>query len=363
VNMEKKITTLIPTYRRPEYLRRTILSALGQTYSNLQVSIFDDASNDDTKGIVSDLCKTDSRIKYHSHTHNIGSLANHKYALKSVNTPYFSIISDDDFLVPDFYENAIKILDKNPKIMFVIMDCLIVDENINLVRPHLTNNSLKFFIDLTRFDVMHSGEVASNWTAMVFRKEAAEIYSNMDDRYDIANDMRFLFHTAARFPFAYYSKVGAFFTTHIYSASAARNNLDLVHHSVMISRYIDIFKDNNVDLYIRDRARFYSRKLLFNIPIRANFVAALKRIIKNWCDATDYGNAVVERDIMCFHYEGYFVISKILSYLHKNNVIGAVIRFIFTSYYKKLVIKNKLACLDLQNGIYKDLFEHSSRIE
>ena len=48
MNMDRKITTLIPTHRRPEYLRRTILSALSQTYSNLQVSIFDDASNDNT---------------------------------------------------------------------------------------------------------------------------------------------------------------------------------------------------------------------------------------------------------------------------------------------------------------------------
>ena len=86
MNMDRKITTLIPTHRRPEYLRRTILSALSQTYSNLQVSIFDDASNDNTMEMVSDLCKADSRITYHCHANNIGLLQNYKYAFKSVDT-------------------------------------------------------------------------------------------------------------------------------------------------------------------------------------------------------------------------------------------------------------------------------------
>ena len=45
--MDNKVTALIVTYRRPEFLRRAILSVLGQTYSNLQLKIFDDASDDD----------------------------------------------------------------------------------------------------------------------------------------------------------------------------------------------------------------------------------------------------------------------------------------------------------------------------
>ena len=51
--MDNKVTALIVTYRRPEFLRRAILSVLGQTYSNLQLKIFDDASDDATRNIRS----------------------------------------------------------------------------------------------------------------------------------------------------------------------------------------------------------------------------------------------------------------------------------------------------------------------
>ena len=37
------ITTVIPTYRRPQLLRRAVASALTQTYPQVRVSIHDNA--------------------------------------------------------------------------------------------------------------------------------------------------------------------------------------------------------------------------------------------------------------------------------------------------------------------------------
>ena len=108
--MNNKVTALIPTYKRPKLLRRAILSVLNQTHSNLQISVFDNASGDTTEKMVSQLKKNDTRIFYHCHSTNIGALQNFKYAFESVNTPYFSVLSDDDVLAPDFYTNAIEIL-------------------------------------------------------------------------------------------------------------------------------------------------------------------------------------------------------------------------------------------------------------
>src|SRR5438128_12682354 len=122
--MRYKVTALIPTFRRPAYLRRAMLSVLMQTYDNLQISIFDNASGDSTEEVVNKLRINDTRIVYHRHENNIGSIQNFKFAFKSVDTPYFSILSDDDFLAKDFYENAINILDSHPEIGFVILNTL-----------------------------------------------------------------------------------------------------------------------------------------------------------------------------------------------------------------------------------------------
>ena len=84
--MNNKVTALMVTYRRPEFLRRAIMSVIGQTYSNLQLIIFDDASGDETKNVVKSLSKDDERIKYHCHQNNIGRLSNFRYAFESVDT-------------------------------------------------------------------------------------------------------------------------------------------------------------------------------------------------------------------------------------------------------------------------------------
>ena len=126
--MNNKVTALMVTYRRPEFLRRAIMSVIGQTYSNLQLIIFDDASGDETKNVVKSLSKDDERIKYHCHQNNIGRLSNFRYAFESVDTPYFSILSDDDCLSMNLYEDAVNVLDNNPDVMFVILNTLMIDE-------------------------------------------------------------------------------------------------------------------------------------------------------------------------------------------------------------------------------------------
>ena len=47
--MNPKVTALVPTYRRPEYLKRAILSALNKSYKDLELSIFDNVSGGNTK--------------------------------------------------------------------------------------------------------------------------------------------------------------------------------------------------------------------------------------------------------------------------------------------------------------------------
>lgn len=330
---------------------------LRQTHGDLQVSIFDNASGDHTENIVNNLSANDIRIKYHLHANNIGALRNFKYAFNSVDTPYFSILSDDDFLAIDFYENAVNVLNNNHEIMFVILNVLTVDEHGNLIGNVVNTNRLNFYCDRDRFDVLHSRNIPTTWTGMVFRKEVAQIYADMDDRYDVAADMRFLFHAAARYNFAYLSKVGAFATCHAGSISASRNNFDLVHHGVQISRYVEIFHSEDVPQYIKDRAVFYLRRLLSSDFVKPATIRALKGLIKNCCDGTECNNKMVEGDIKNSKYAGYVKISMILSFLHYNKFARNIIRALFNRYYKKRIARHQSKMSALQNGTYKKLFE------
>ncbi len=112
---EPMITTIMPTYRRPKLLRKAIISVLNQTYPHFQVCVYDNASGDETPDIVAEIAREDPRVKYHCHSENIGGIANFNYGMKKVTSPFFSLLSDDNTLLPKFFEDAIYSLNQHPE--------------------------------------------------------------------------------------------------------------------------------------------------------------------------------------------------------------------------------------------------------
>ena len=353
--MNAKITALIPTYKRPELLRRAMLSVLGQSYSNLKLSIFDNASGKDTKDIVTSLSENDDRVKYHCHSNNIGALENFRHAFKSIDTTYFSILSDDDFLAKDFYKDAIDVLENNPETMFVILNTFRIDENSNLIAHKESTNTLTFYSGKEGFDEIHSGKIPQTWTSMVFRKELASIYDEMNDDNDLGSDMRFLFRLASRYDYAYLSKPGAFFTEHSSSASSSFKEVNLVHQGIQISRYTEIFYDKKVTQEVRDRTIFYIKSLL---TLKPNITWSIKKIIANFIIPSEFANKKIEENIRDLKYAGYKNTSMILNWLSKSKFAKIFIRLLLGRFYKNTIIRKQSKMMSLQNGIYKKHFDY-----
>src|SRR6266851_2757878 len=108
------ITTVIPTYRRPHLVGRAIRSVLNQAYSNLRVCVCDNASGDATRSVVEGIAREDSRVEYYCHLSNIGANANFQFGLGLIKTELFSLLSDDDLLLPDFFKIGVDTLDRYP---------------------------------------------------------------------------------------------------------------------------------------------------------------------------------------------------------------------------------------------------------
>jgi hypothetical protein len=108
---EARVTTIVPTFRRPQLLKRAVYSILNQTYGDLEVRILDNASGDETEQVARELVRLDGRVHYHRHPANIGSLQNMIFGMQRVATPYFNILCDDDLLMPRFLETGIGIHD------------------------------------------------------------------------------------------------------------------------------------------------------------------------------------------------------------------------------------------------------------
>ncbi len=112
------ITVIIPTFRRPILLKRAISSVINQTFPDIKVHVYDNASNDGTAEVVKSFIQKDPRIQYCCHERNIGMIGNYQYSLAQVVTPYFCFLSDDDVVFPWYCEEVLKGFQQFPECGF-----------------------------------------------------------------------------------------------------------------------------------------------------------------------------------------------------------------------------------------------------
>ena len=189
------ITALLPTFRRPALLRRAIGSVLTQTYRNIRLRIFDNASGDDTAGVVAEYQRADPRVTYHCHPENIGALNNFHHAIQQVDTPFFSILSDDDVLLPDFYETVLEGFEQHPEIIFAAAATIQMDENGRVVDVPVSKWTQSYLpAGAGALAMMQHGH--PEWTSILFRREWIAQSGGTDIETGFHHDYDFEFRAA-----------------------------------------------------------------------------------------------------------------------------------------------------------------------
>ncbi|MDH5761907.1 MAG: glycosyltransferase family 2 protein [Nitrospinota bacterium] len=263
------ITTIIPTYRRPELLKRSIESVLRQTYPHLQVCVYDNASGDETAQVVADLAKKDPRVKYHCHAENIGAFNNFIYGMERVNTPFFSFLSDDDLLLPNFYEIATDGFNKYPDAMFSAASTIAMTKTGNILDVSLLSWSREGYFSPPEgmFEMAHG---CPAWTSILFRRETIDEVGPLDIDIIGPADYDFQLRTAIRFPIVVVKKPCAIFLNHESSFSA---NTSLDHFWPGWKKLNEkIYDDQRIPLEVRKQATDllskYFRRALISMAIK-----------------------------------------------------------------------------------------------
>lgn len=140
---EKKVSVIIPTRNRAELLRLAVISALNQTFKDIEIIVSDDKSNDHTRELVNSF--NDRRIKYILNKRKRGPSATRNAAIMASKGEYIAFLDDDDEWVPEKLQKQVELLDKSsPKICGVYSDRLIIDKSSNkIVSEGLQSNRVR----------------------------------------------------------------------------------------------------------------------------------------------------------------------------------------------------------------------------
>jgi glycosyltransferase involved in cell wall biosynthesis len=120
---------ILPTYNRASVLPRAIDSVLAQTFSDFELIVVDDASEDDTPQVVSRY--NDPRIQYLRHDTNRGASTARNTGLEASNSEYIFFLDSDDAWDASKMRKQIDYLEEHPKEL-VAVHCGFTEEDVTL---------------------------------------------------------------------------------------------------------------------------------------------------------------------------------------------------------------------------------------
>ncbi|MGI0015089.1 MAG: glycosyltransferase family 2 protein, partial [Nitrososphaera sp.] len=122
-----KISVLIPTYNRPEFLRLAIVSVLNQTFQDFEIIVVDDASwTPGTQSVTEGFA--DKRIKYVRHPVNRGLSAARNSGIRAAVGRYIALLDDDDEWLEEKLARQFSVIESSPlRVGVVYTGCFYID--------------------------------------------------------------------------------------------------------------------------------------------------------------------------------------------------------------------------------------------
>lgn len=104
------VSIITPTYNCGRFIAETIRSVQAQTYANWEMIIVDDCSTDNTKTVVEQFSKSDSRIRYYCLPTNSGAAVARNAALRRASGRWIAFLDSDDLWLPEKLERQIQFM-------------------------------------------------------------------------------------------------------------------------------------------------------------------------------------------------------------------------------------------------------------
>lgn len=102
-----KVSVSIPVYNTEEYLERCLNSIINNTYPNLEIICVNDGSTDNSRKILAEFEKKDSRISVID-KENQGVSAARNTGLRNATGDYVAFIDSDDWIHKQYFEILLK---------------------------------------------------------------------------------------------------------------------------------------------------------------------------------------------------------------------------------------------------------------
>lgn len=177
--MIPKISVIMPAYNSECFIAESIESVLNQNFSDLELLIGDDGSNDNTIEIIKQHSKKDKRIRFFSFPHQ--GIAKTRNRINGIaEGKYIAPLDSDDLFLPNKLKSQFLFLEKHKDIGVVYGDVVLMDENGKIKKNKYPTSDYNKTWDLIRLVIPHS--------SCLIRKRYMRIIGGYDESISSALD-------------------------------------------------------------------------------------------------------------------------------------------------------------------------------
>lgn len=164
-----KVSILIPVYNQRKYIADCILSALDQTFTESEIVVVDNASNDGTWEICQEYASRDPRVRAFRNETNVGPVRNWLRCAHEARGEYSKILFSDDLLEPGCVQRMLQPFE-NPDVGLVFCAARIGESRENSAVEYLFKGN-RLFGQARYLGLLISGRAPASPGAVMLRTQ------------------------------------------------------------------------------------------------------------------------------------------------------------------------------------------------
>lgn len=324
--MKDKITIIVPVYNTENYLEDCLNSLMSQTYTNIEILLVNDGSQDNSLNICKEYATKDKRIKVIDKKHS-GVSDTRNTGIKKSTGKYLTFIDSDDIIEKDYIErlyNTIK--DTNSDV--VVSGYSIIEKHLSKDIKYINETKIFKYKDIEK-DLINTHYFSSICTNL-YKKELIENIE-FDQHLRFVEDWLFSYYSLKKAKIVYLPYCGYKYlqhkssTTHNYTYE---NMKEYVLNNKYVLEKIKTKKNNDlINNRMFTKINYALNKLCLNKKIKSKDI---KKIYIEFMDLVNYKDL----DLSNISYESklnkirlYLLYKKHLhTYMFLNRMVGFIKR-------------------------------------
>jgi len=133
-----RVSIGMPVYNGEDHIREAIESVLAQTFTDFELIIADNCSEDRTESICREYADKDSRIRFFRHESNLGASKNFTFVFEQSRGNYFKWAAHDDAMAPTYVQRCVETLEEcGPIVVLCFSQRLVMSYDGHVLGPDL----------------------------------------------------------------------------------------------------------------------------------------------------------------------------------------------------------------------------------